>query len=63
MTLMRHHIQSLRLRPDAPFPSDEEDAQHKIRSWRHEQLIKRLDKDAPAQDDGDDPLWQGEDDE
>ena len=43
MTLIKHRIDTLRLRADAPFPSQAEDAQHAIRQWRHEQLIRRID--------------------
>ena len=45
MTLLKHHIRSLRLREDAPFPSQVDDAQQAIREWRHEQLVRRLDGD------------------
>lgn len=43
MTLIKHRIDTLRLRADAPFPSESEDAQDAIRQWRHEQLIRRID--------------------
>jgi hypothetical protein len=43
VTLLKHRIDTLRLRPDAPFPSESEDAQDAIRQWRHEQLIRRID--------------------
>lgn len=39
MTLIRHHIEMLRLREDAPFPSQIEDAQQMIREWRHERRV------------------------
>ncbi len=41
--LLKHHINTQRLRADAPFPSQAEDAQDAIRQWRHEQLVRRLD--------------------
>jgi hypothetical protein len=43
MTILKHRIDTLRLRADAPFPSQAEDAQDAIRQWRHEQLVRRLD--------------------
>lgn len=43
MALIKHRIDTLRLRADAPFPSESEDAQDAIRQWRHEQLIRRID--------------------
>ena len=45
MTLLKHTIKTLRLREDAPFPSETHDAQEAIRNWRHEQLVRRLDGD------------------
>lgn len=48
MTLLKHRIDTLRLRPDAPFPSESEDAQDAIRQWRHEQLVRRLDRSSGA---------------
>ena len=47
MSLALHRIKiksnDQRLRADAPFPSQVEDAQDAIRQWRHEQLVRRLD--------------------
>ena len=43
MSILKHRIMTLRLREDAPFPSEELDAQEAIRNWRHEQLRRRLD--------------------
>lgn len=47
MSLLKHRIKirsnDQRLRADAPFPSQVEDAQDAIRQWRHQQLIRRLD--------------------
>jgi hypothetical protein len=43
MTLLKHRIDTLRLRTDAPFPSQCEDAQDAIRQWRHEQLVRNSD--------------------
>lgn len=45
MSLIKHRIDTLRLRSDAPFPSQIEDAQDAIRQWRHAQLVRRLDGD------------------
>lgn len=55
MTLIRHRIETLRLREDAPFPSECEDAQQMIREWRHERLVRCLDRivDRPEPDFGD----------
>lgn len=48
MTLALHRIKiksnDQRLRADAPFPSQVENAQDAIRQWRHEQLVRRLDR-------------------
>jgi hypothetical protein len=56
MSLALHRIKSrsndLRLREDAPFPSEVEDAQHAIRQWRHEQLVRRLDRNNGYPDSG-----------
>ena len=43
MSLVKHQVNTLRLRHDAPFPSQIEDAQDAIRQWRHAQLVRRLD--------------------
>ena len=47
MSLAKHRIKiksnDQRLRADAPFPSQVEDAQDAIRQWRHESLRRRLD--------------------
>jgi hypothetical protein len=59
--LLRHRIQTLRLREDAPFPSEGEDAQQMIREWRHANLIRRLDKDRPHDDHNFDPFTEEQD--
>lgn len=38
--LLEHRVKTLRLREDAPFPSECEDAQQLIREWRHEQRVR-----------------------
>jgi hypothetical protein len=48
MTLLKHRIQSLRLRENAPFPSEVFDAQESIRNWRHELLVRRLSSDSDS---------------
>ncbi len=38
--LMRYHLGTLRLRQDAPFPSQIVSAHELIRRWRHEQRLR-----------------------
>ncbi len=38
--LMRYHIGTLRLRDDAPFPSQVTSAHEFIRRWRHDQRLR-----------------------
>lgn len=40
MTLIKHHIRNIKLRADAPFPSEIRDAQQLVRRWRYEQRCK-----------------------
>jgi hypothetical protein len=40
-TLLKHHIETLHLKPDSGFPSEIEDAHQLVREWRRAQ--RRLD--------------------
>jgi len=51
--LLRYHIGTLRLRTDAPFPSEVIDAHDFIRKWRMSQrlhLLQRPDSDVRCRD-------------
>ena len=43
-TLLRHHVQTLRLKPDAPWPGKMRDVREMIRTWRAEQRVKLVSK-------------------
>jgi len=55
MTLLSERIKQLRLRPDAPYPSELADGKQLIREWRHEQRLHlvRSDDSVRRRDSGD----------
>lgn len=65
MTLIRHHVETLHLRPQASFPSQAQDAMQLIKDWRYEQRCKLVCRNGVAvggvvSDDCDDVFDLGE---